>query len=339
PYDGNTIPVGQNTEIVRMIFDVPDNAPPGVSVIDFPQAAGDPAIENTVVVLAQSFDPEVVPGSITVAEVVTEEEPALHHFMIDSVTGAPGDSIVIPIRAVSETEEIEGFTVAGTYDPEVIEIISLTLVGSDTIQVGPDWVGPRIMPEIGCFTMSALFDVFPPFESGGLTAGQTHILFAIEAKILADAPDGQSLLVLADGFAAVPGGPPLENNFTRDGVSYTPALHPGAVTVVSGPVGPPSNGQNQSSEPVFLRGDVNGDGVLSEADSTRMMDWIFGLAPAPECLDAADLNDDGYVNITDSTQLLNYINTPGSPPPSSPFPVAGVDPSSDTLSCNSTSGN
>ena len=336
PYDGSTIPAGQNTEIVRMIFDVPDNAPPGVSVIDFPQAAGDPAIENTVVVLAESFDPEVVPGSITVAEVMTAEEPTPHHFMIDSVTGAPGDSIVIPIRALSETEEIEGFTVAGTYDPEVIEITNLTLVGSDTIQLGPDWVGPRIMPEIGCFTMSVLFDVFPPFESGGLTAGQTHLLFAIEAKILADAPDGQSLLVLADGFAVVPGGPPLENNFTHAGISYTPALHPGAVTVVSGPVGPASNGQNQ---PVFLRGDVNGDGVISEADASRMMDWIFGLAPAPECLDAADLNDDGYVNITDSTQLLNYISTPGSPPPSAPFPVAGVDTTPDTLSCNSASGN
>ena len=233
PYDGNTIPVGQNTEIVRMIFDVPDNAPPGVSVIDFPQAAGNPAIENTVVVLAQSFDPEVVPGSITVSEVITAE-PAPHHFMIDSVTGTPDAEIVIPIRAMSETEEIEGFTVAGTYDPEVIEIIELTLVGSDTQELGPDWISPRIMPEIGCFTMSALFDVFPPFESGGLTAGQTHVLFVVKAKILSDAPAGQSLLVLADGFAAVPGGPPLENNFTRDGISYTPALHPGAVTVVSG---------------------------------------------------------------------------------------------------------
>ena len=106
--------------------------------------------------------------------------------------------------------------------------------------------------------------------------------------------------------------------------------------MVSGPVGPPSNGQNQ---PVFLRGDVNGDGVISEADAARMMDWVFGLAPAPDCLDAADLNDDGYVNITDSTQLLNYISTPGSPPPSPPFPVAGVDTSPDTLSCNSASGN
>ena len=190
------------------------------------------------------------------------------------------------------------------------------------------------MPEIGCFTMSALFDVFPPFESGGLAAGQTHVLFVIEARILNEAPDGQSLLELADGLSE----PPLENNFTRAGISYTPVLHSGAVTIVSGPVGPPS-GQGQSSGPVFLRGDVNGDGVVSEADSTLMMDWIFGLADAPACLDAADLNDDGYVNITDSTQLLNYINTPGSPPPSSPFPVAGVDTTPDALSCNPVSGN
>ena len=161
----------------------------------------------------------------------------------------------------------------------------------------------------------------------------------VRAKILADAPDGQSLLVLADGFPAVPGGPPLENNFTREGISYTPALHPGAVTVVSGPVGDQPNGQNQSSNPVFLRGDVNGDGILSEADSTLLLEWVLGLGATLECMDAADLNDDGYINITDSTQLLNYISTPGSPPPSAPFPVAGVDTSPDTLSCNSASGN
>ena len=324
PFDGRTIPIGTDTEIVRVIFDVPENAPPGVSTFDFPLSAGSPPVENTVVVRGQSFDPEVVPGTITVTE--ANVLPSLHHFMVDTVTGSPGDSVTIPVRAISETEAMEGFTVAGTYDPEILEITSLTLTGSATNELGPDWIGPGILPELGCFTYSALFDVFPPFEGRALPPGETYILFSIEARILADAPNGQSMLELVDGLS----NPPLENNFTRAGISYTPELHSGAVTVVSGPVGPSTQGEGEA---LFLRGDVNGDGVITEADSNLMMDWIFGITDEPPCLDAADLNDDGYINVTDSRLLLDFIFTPGSPPPSSPFPIPGVDSTLDSLGC------
>ena len=50
----------------------------------------------------QSFDPEVVPGTITVTE--TTVLPSLHHFMVDTVTGSPGDSVTIPVRAISGDE-------------------------------------------------------------------------------------------------------------------------------------------------------------------------------------------------------------------------------------------
>ena len=324
PFDGRTIPIGTDTEIIRVIFDVPDDAPPGVSTLDFPRSAGSPPTENTVVIRGQSFDPEVGPGTITVT--ATDVLPSLHHFMVDTVTGSPGDSVTIPVRALSETEEMEGFTVAGTYDPEILEITSLSLTGSATNELGPDWIGPGILPELGCFTYSALFDVFPPFEGRTLPPGETYILFSIEARILPDAPNGQSMLELVDGLS----NPPLENNFTRAGISYTPELHSGAVTVVSGPVGPSTQGEGEA---LFLRGDVNGDGVITEADSNLMMDWIFGMTDEPPCLDAADLNDDGYINVTDSRLLLDFIFTPGSPPPSSPFPIPGVDSTLDSLGC------
>lgn len=333
PFDGDTIPVGTDTEIFRMIFDVPDDAPPGASTIDFPRAAGNPPIENTVVVFGQSFDPQTVSGTITVSEVRNQVEPSPHHFMVDSVTGSPGDTVMVPVRAFSEREDIEGFTVAGRYDPEVLEILSLTLVGSDSLKMAPDWVGPRIIPELGCFTLSTLFDVFPPFESRFLEAGQTYVLFVIEARILDDATTGQTILELVDGLS----DPPLENNFTRGGISFSPELHAGAVTVISGPVGPSINPGNtdspEQSGAVFLRGDVNGDGLVTEIDASYMMDWIFGLEQEPPCLDAADLNDDGYINVTDSTQLLAYIHTPGSAVPSAPFPDPGVDPTADSLDC------
>ncbi len=339
PFDGSTIPVGNDTEIVRMIFDVPDTAPRGESTISFPRAAGNPPIENTVVVLGQSYDPQLITGTINVAEVRVQDEPSPHHFMVDSVTGSPGDTIMVPVRALSEREDIEGFTVAGRYDPEVLEILSLSLVGSDSHEISPDWVGPRIIPELGCFTLSTLFDVFPPFESRFLEAGETYVLFVIEARIRDDAPTGQTLLELVDGLS----DPPLENNFTRGGISFAPELHSGAVTVISGPVGPSINqGKPEgpgSSAAVFIRGDVDGDGIVTENDSSYMMDWIFGIEQEPPCLDAADLNDDGYVNVTDSTQLLNYIHTPGSPVPSAPFPEPGIDPTTDALDCAISLGN
>jgi hypothetical protein len=79
----------------------------------------------------------------------------------------------------------------------------------------------------------------------------------------------------------------------------------------------------------FIRGDLNGSGTVGASDE------IMCVSGGPfSCDDAADVNDDGILNLTDCAYLHDYLWS-GGPPPPSPYPDCGLDPTSDTLDCGS----
>ena len=57
---------------------------------------------------------------------------------------------------------------------------------------------------------------------------------------------------------------------------------------------------------VIIRGDVNGDGKINQADATRIQQYVAGWDVSLSKL-AADVNDDGKVNGDDVTLLLRYL--------------------------------
>lgn len=81
----------------------------------------------------------------------------------------------------------------------------------------------------------------------------------------------------------------------------------------------------------FIRGDANGDGSLNIGDVLPILNHIFGLG-ALGCQDAGDIDDNGALQVNDPVLLLGYLFTSGAPP-LPPFPVAGVDPTPDALTC------
>jgi hypothetical protein len=93
--------------------------------------------------------------------------------------------------------------------------------------------------------------------------------------------------------------------------------------------------------PVFLRGDVNGDGQVSLSDVITIRRWQFvgQGGPQPTCMDAADVNDDGEADFTDGIQIFFMLfvdnGTWGTPSIPEPYPVAGVDVMPDSLGCES----
>ncbi|MFN0060021.1 MAG: hypothetical protein ACKVX7_16300 [Planctomycetota bacterium] len=84
--------------------------------------------------------------------------------------------------------------------------------------------------------------------------------------------------------------------------------------------------------PLFVRGDVNNDGLIDVADPISALNYIFAAGVEPVCLDAADANDDGNVNIADPIWLLLYTFA-GGIGPLPPFPTLGPDPTCDLLGC------
>jgi hypothetical protein len=85
-----------------------------------------------------------------------------------------------------------------------------------------------------------------------------------------------------------------------------------------------------SPEPVFVRGEVDGDGVIDSADPLFLLAHLFAAGADPPCRDAADVNDDGRLSVGDAVALLSYLWI-GSMLPSPPFPEVGPDPTPDLL--------
>ena len=88
----------------------------------------------------------------------------------------------------------------------------------------------------------------------------------------------------------------------------------------------------ESPSPMFLRGDSNGDGILSQADVIALIRY-FQSGGLPSCADAADFDDSGYLDITDLVNLVGFFYLDGQYP-SPPFRALGEDPTADELGCD-----
>jgi hypothetical protein len=91
---------------------------------------------------------------------------------------------------------------------------------------------------------------------------------------------------------------------------------------------------NVSTDPLFRRGFVNPDSKLDIADPIYIINDLFRDGPPVSCEKAADANDDGIYDASDAVYLINYLFKAG-PPPAGPFGACAVDPTPDSLTCDS----
>jgi len=85
-----------------------------------------------------------------------------------------------------------------------------------------------------------------------------------------------------------------------------------------GPGSSPSFGVNsgywQEDLYSFLRGDANGDGVITITDAIYLLNYLFRDGPAPDPMAAGDTNCDDSIIIGDAIYLLNYLFRSGPAP-------------------------
>jgi hypothetical protein len=317
PFEGRRIPAGAGQELLRLVFDVPLDAPLGESPLEFPAAAGDPPVHNAVYVGADEHLPAVFAGSVVVDSAPPPPPPETpDRLRVGSVAAAPGTTVRVPVFATSE-RAIEAFTAVVAYPRGVVSVVALSLEGSDAGDLAPELVFPADVPESGYFAFTLLFDFVPPFDLRSLPPGDGQVLFYAELRVAQGATPGDYTLALTDGL----GDPPLNNLFSSGGQSYFPALEHGTLTILD------------TVGPVFLRGDANRDARVDAADAVFLLNWIFEAGPAPPCMDAADVNDDGRVNITDGTWILDFVLGSAARRPAPPYPEPGPDPTEDGLDC------
>ena len=86
---------------------------------------------------------------------------------------------------------------------------------------------------------------------------------------------------------------------------------------------------------IFRRGDADDSGSANITDAVGILNFLFGGASEPACLEAADIDNDGLVNISDPIGLLNFLFVGGAIPPEPPGSEnCGPDPGGGaTLDC------
>jgi hypothetical protein len=64
----------------------------------------------------------------------------------------------------------------------------------------------------------------------------------------------------------------------------------------------------------YLRGDLNGDGMIAPGDIVSLLNYLFRDGPAPDPMEAGDANCDEVVGPSDVVYLLNYLFRDGPEP-------------------------
>jgi hypothetical protein len=83
---------------------------------------------------------------------------------------------------------------------------------------------------------------------------------------------------------------------------------------------------NSTPEPVFQRGDVNDDGLVTIADPMVIFFFLFLGSVTPGCDEVADADNNGTIDFQNGLDLLNYLFGFGSPPASPGPSSCGIDP-------------
>jgi len=79
-----------------------------------------------------------------------------------------------------------------------------------------------------------------------------------------------------------------------------------------------------SQDQFFIRGDVDADGDVDQADADMIQAYFYYMTPV-DCHNAGDVNDDGMImNMGDYVTVMNFIQ--GGDPPLPPYPDCGTDP-------------
>ena len=232
------------------------------------------------------------------------------------VTGSPGASnLAFQVLADHEVP-VDGFTLVLEVDPGLVTIDTLSTANTASAEIGVELEIPELDPAAGTAILAVIFDFLPPYDGQSLPPAAGDLLALGTITIASGAPNGPTPLDLVNGV----GSPPTDNIFVSAGLSISPLLQSGVIQIGGGAPG------------LFIRGDANGDGLVSIADGSTIHLFLFEGGAPPPCLDAADVNDDGIVDVSDPLYLYDFLFI-STPPPPPPYPQEGSDPTPDSLDC------
>jgi PKD repeat protein len=294
---------------------------------------------NKYTVRLRVVGPGAVDSVMEKTDLVVVQHPSNSLTIPDQRVYPGQEGVWFPVLA-SHTERITAFSLMGTYDPNMLQLMAFELGYTKILSLAPEFQQYNVCTGLSqarnCVSQGepgfrtypgTFFEVASIFEWPGvdnviedtfLEPGQNQTILNLIFDVSPDALEGATTEVKLVNNRALS---PLINIFTVDGFSRFPALEGSVVDVII--VTPPFLKR-------FIRGDVDGNGSVDITDAVKVLNYLFLGIGEPACLDAADVTDRGRVDISASISLLTYLFLGGTQP-AVPFPNKGLDPSLDDM--------
>ncbi len=263
-------------------------------------------------------------GELIEEEFIVVTDPT-RTMRLPQISAYPGQNEVWwPVLASFE-DNVQAFQVAGTFDTELLELRDITISKSYTQSFEPQLVTTSDIEESnqsGTFYAGVLL-FLEDVREGNTSIPPTDVerrILNLVFDIKQEAPGGgQTEVLLEDIFFDSPNGRQRRSNFFTIGArTKFPDLTHGILNFARSP------------DPIFLRSDVDLDGVLSISDALILLRWKFLGDFELKCPDAADHDDSGIIDISDAIAILSFLFL-GGPSPMPPYPNPGVDGTPDDL--------
>jgi hypothetical protein len=226
-------------------------------------------------------------------------------FSSSSATGSVGSTVTVDVSlTIPPGETVSAWTFGLCHDASMLQLNTVTPIS------------PLIPNPVAQFPDGFFYEDGDFGGGGSLTGPGPHLVATVEYTILAPAPTapnfcnsiGTCTKPIAVFSPTVPVLPCTIQPHTISGLIITP--------------------------PNFIRSDTNRDSLCNIADAVNLLSYLFpgSSTGTCSCRDACDVNDDGMVDIGDAIYKLAFLFN-GGPPPPSPYPTCGPDPTPDSLDC------
>ena len=249
-------------------------------------------------------------------------------YLDPTVRVQPGGVVAYSFFYSDPSSNLQGFTITACFEGPLVAVPgSFSIEGTVLEVVGAEYVNAQfdnddLDGDGREMVIGILIDFLPPFD--GQTAPPTFLPQEIGRFEFFAPEDVECFQCYSVEFCDNingNGNVTLSNRVVIENESIIPVdFHDGQVCV--------------PAYALFIRGDVNNDGIVDIGDPIYLLNYLFVNGPAPPCPDAADGDNDGLVNITDAVYMVFYVFGIGVAPPY-PFPDCGLEsfPDLDDLDC------
>ena len=234
---------------------------------------------------------------------------------LTNASAAPATLVTTTVE-LTNTLPLEGFSLGVAHDPTMLTLTSIApgaLLDPARGGTDPDAFLVQSNPagQAGATIACLLTVAAPPFAVIPVGTNQPVVDLLYQT--------GNSTGTTTLQFTNNLGSPPVDILMVSGRTEIDPIVFSGNVTIST----------------VFFRGDCNGDGDTNLADATCLLRILF-LGDPIICADAHDTDDNGALDIIDAVVLLEYMFV-GGPTPPAPHPETGcgLDPTPDSLGCDS----